>query len=138
MYAVVRIRGLVGVRKDIKDTLAMLRLHRKMHCVVLQENDSIRGMLQKVKDYVAYGNIDDDTLRLLITKRGRKIGDERLSTEEVEVTFNMFKKGEKPDIKPIFRLTPPSGGFKKSIKQHYPKGELGYRKEINELLRRMI
>jgi large subunit ribosomal protein L30 len=36
-------------------------------------------------------------------------------------------------------LTPPSKGFRKSIKQHYPDGELGYRgKEINVLLKRMI
>jgi len=41
-------------------------------------------------------------------------------------------------IEPVFRLTPPSKGFK-SIKEHYPKGDLGYRgKEINELLKRMI
>jgi large subunit ribosomal protein L30 len=35
MYAVIRIRGSVNVRKDIDDTLRMLRLNRKMHCVVL-------------------------------------------------------------------------------------------------------
>ena len=42
-------------------------------------------------------------------------------------------------IKPVFRLTPPSKGFKKSIKQQYPNGEIGYRGEkINELILRMI
>jgi large subunit ribosomal protein L30 len=44
-----------------------------------------------------------------------------------------FKK-----LKPVFRLTPPSKGFK-SVKEAYPKGDLGYRgKEINELMGRMI
>ncbi|MEM5778504.1 MAG: 50S ribosomal protein L30 [Candidatus Aenigmatarchaeota archaeon] len=141
MYAVIRIRGLVGIKKDIKDTLAMLRLHRKMHCVLLKETDSIKGMLQKVKDYVTWGEIEDEILKQLIKKRARKIGNKRLSEVEVEEVFKKVKEIEKipKEIKPIFRLTPPSKGFKKSIKQHYPKGELGYRgKAINELIKRMI
>ncbi len=48
MYAAIRIRGSVGLRKDIKDTLRMLRLNKKMHCVVLKEVDSFKGMLLKV------------------------------------------------------------------------------------------
>ena len=141
MYAVIRIKGLVKIREDFKDTLKMLRLNRKMHCVVLEENDVVKGMLQKVKDRVTWGEIDDDILKLLIEKRGRKPGDMRLTKEEAEKTFKTLKESHKiPDeVKPVFRLTPPSKGFKHSIKQHYPKGELGYRgKEINELLKRMI
>jgi large subunit ribosomal protein L30 len=141
VYAVIRIRGRLNVRKEIKDTLSMLRLHKKMHCILLKENDSMKGMLNKVKDYVTWGEIDDETLRLLIEKRARKPGNKRLSKGEVEEVFKKVKEtGKLPrDIKPVFRLTPPSKGFKKSIKQPYPKGELGYRgKEINKLLKRMI
>ncbi len=147
MIAVVRIRGRVGVRKEIADTLAMLRLHRKHHCTLWKLNDSVKGMLQKVKDYVTWGEIDDQILKKLLEKRGRKIGDKRLSKEEAEKIFEELKKArEQPSkvlvknkIKPVFRLSPPSKGFKKSIKQHYPKGELGYRGQaINELLERMI
>jgi len=141
MYAVIRLRGLVKVRKDIKDTLKMLRLNRNMHCVLLKEDDVVKGMLQKVKDRITWGEVDDDILKILVEKRGRKPGDERLTKEEAEDIFNKIKENQKiPNtIKPVFRLTPPSKGFKNSIKQHYPKGELGYRgKEINKLLKRMI
>lgn len=139
MYAAIRIRGSVGLKKDIKDTLAMLRLHRKMHCVLLKESDSVNGMLKKVRSFITYGEVDDNILKLLIKKRGRKPGNKRLTEKEVEEVFKKIKSGEKLEIKPVFRLTPPSKGFKRSIKQHYPKGELGYRgKEINELLKRMI
>lgn len=141
MYAAIRLKGLVKIREDFKDTLKMLRLNRKMHCVVLEENDVVKGMLQKVKDRITWGEIDDDILKLLIEKRGRKAGDVRLTKEEAGKIFKETKEKSKvPDsIKPVFRLTPPSKGFKHSIKQHYPKGELGYRgKEINELLKRMI
>ena len=147
-YAVVRVRGSVHVREDIKDTLKMLRLTRVNHCVVVPENDSYKGMLQKAKDYITWGEIDEKTLKYLLKKRGRKVGDKRLSDEEVEKVFKEIVENEdvqppkilmKHHIKPVFRLAPPSKGFKKSIKQHYPKGELGYRGEaINELLERMI
>ncbi len=147
MIAVIRIRGRVGVRKEIDDTMKMLRLHRKHHCVLLKMNDSVKGMLQKVKDYVTWGEISEEMLKKLLEKRGRKVGDKRLSKEEVVKVVEEIKKAKeqpakvliKLGLKPVFRLTPPSKGFKKSIKQHYPKGELGYRGEaINELLERMI
>jgi large subunit ribosomal protein L30 len=141
MYAVIRLKGSVGLRKDVKDTFSMLRLNRKMHCVVLKDTENMKGMLQKVRNWSTYGEIDDNVLRHLIEKRGRKLGDKRLNKEEVEEIFKKVKEtGKVPkEIKPVFRLTPPSKGFKKSIKQHYPKGELGYRGEkINELLKRMI
>ncbi|MEM3138430.1 MAG: 50S ribosomal protein L30, partial [Thermofilaceae archaeon] len=43
-------------------------------------------------------------------------------------------------FKPVFRLAPPKGGFKRTIKKHYNDGgELGYRGyKINELLLTMI
>lgn len=141
MYAVIRIRGSIGLKEDIKDTLTMLRLHRKMHCVLIKESDSMKGMLQKTRSWITWGEIDDETLRLMIKKRGRKIGGKRLADAETEEIFKKIKEKEKTpeEIEPIFRLNPPSKGFKKSVKQHYPDGELGYReKEINELLKRMI
>jgi large subunit ribosomal protein L30 len=43
-----------------------------------------------------------------------------------------------PKLKPVFRLTPPKKGHK-SIKEHYPKGSLGYwGDKINDLLKRMV
>lgn len=101
----------------------------------------MKGMLQKVRDYVTWGEIDDDVLKSLITKRGRKPVDKRLTEKEAEEISKKTKESQKvsEEIAPVFRLNPPSKGFKKSIKQHYPDGELGYRgKEINELLKRMI
>ncbi len=75
----------------------------------------------------------------MILKRGRKEGNKRIDEKAIEDIFNDLKKGKKTIIKPVFRLSPPSKGFRKSIKQHYPNGEVGYRgKEINELLKRMI
>ena len=139
MFAVIRIRGSVGLRKEIKDSFKILKITRKNHCVILQDNKVTKGMLQKTKDWITWGSISDDVLKKMIIKRGRKPGNKRLTSQEAEEAFNLIKEGKKPKIKPVFRLTPPSKGFKKSIKQHYPKGELGNRKEkINDLILRMI
>jgi large subunit ribosomal protein L30 len=142
MWAVIRIRGRVGLRKEIRDTLTMLRLHRKMHCVLLNETPDIAGMLFKVKDIVTWGEISDEILRELLKWKGRRPGNKRLTDAEAEAAFKGIKQGKRlPELglKPVFRLVPPSRGFRRSIKQRWPKGEVGYRGgDINELLRRMI
>lgn len=142
--AVIRIRGLVGVRKQIQDTLYKLRLRRKFVCVIVDDTKEIKGMLKKVQNYVAYGEIDKETLKNLIMKRGRKPGNKPLEIggkkldEFVEEFLQGKKKLQDLGIKPFFRLHPPRHGFKKSIKLLYPKGVLGYNPKINELIQRML
>ena len=120
MYAVIRIRGSVGVKKEINDTLDMLKLKSVNNCVVLPETDVYLGMLKKSKDYITWGKIDKKTFTKLLEKRSN-------------VKEEDFEKE-----KPVFRLNPPRGGFK-STRLPYPKGDLGNRKEeINKLLERMI
>ncbi|MGC9059277.1 MAG: 50S ribosomal protein L30 [Candidatus Aenigmatarchaeota archaeon] len=154
MYAVIRIRGTVGVPKRIEDTLKLLRLKTLYSCNIVPENDSYRGMLEKVKDFVTYGEIERETLIHLLKKRLRMKGkgNKKVSEEDLKkvTNFNSFEefadallqgKVKLKDFEafhPYFRLRPPSKGLK-SIKEHWPKGDLGYRgKEINELLKRMI
>lgn len=151
MLAIVRIRGSVGVRKKIEDTMRMLRLDSQNRCVVVPDDPSYKGMVEKVKNYATFGKINFQTFLAMLKKRGRLEGNKRLDEKTVSETGyknieEMAKaifEGEVnmrriPKLKPSFKLTPPSGGFK-SIKQHYPKGDLGNRGEtINELLKRMI
>ena len=51
MFLVIRIRGTTGVIQNVADTLDMLRLNRISHAVLVEENPSYEGMLQKAKDY---------------------------------------------------------------------------------------
>ncbi len=119
--AVILLRGRIGIHRDVIRALDLLRLQRKHVCVVIDEQDNTKGTLQKVKDYVTWGVIDEATHKLLIEKRGQK--------------------DEEGNIKPFFRLNPPKGGFeKKGIKQPFTLGgSLGDRKEkINELIVKML
>lgn len=114
--AVVLVRGMVKVAKPVKDTLAMLNLHRKNSCVLLEDNPVNKGMLAKVKDFVTWGRIDEETLKELAEKRG--------------------KEGRKQ-----FHLNPPRKGFgRKGVKVAFKVGgALGDRGEkMDDLVKRMI
>ena len=68
MFAVVQVRGVVNTRKDIKDTLKILRLHHINHCVLVSDTPENLGMIRKVKDYIAYGEVDAATIEMLLRR----------------------------------------------------------------------
>ena len=140
MLAVIRIRGTVGVRKELKDAFRMLNLEKMNRCVLVPDKPELTGMVLKVKDFVTWGTISDDVLSELVRKRGRTEHDERLEEKKVKEAVGRIKEGKTRDvIKPYFRLSPPSKGFRGSVKQHYPRGAAGNRGDkINELLKRMM
>jgi large subunit ribosomal protein L30 len=154
MFAIIRLRGGVNVRPDIRYTLELLRLHRVNHCVIAEENEYSRGMIRKVKDYVAWGEISEEMLETMLRNRGRVTGGERLSEviirDKTSVSsFNelaqalrsgqiTMKELAAQGIKPVFRLHPPRKGHR-GVKRSYTQGGvlgyLGYK--INDLLLKM-
>ncbi len=152
--AVVRVRGKVGVRNDIAKTLRMLRLYNVNTCIVIPNNPQYIGMLNKVKDYVTWGEISKETFKELLQKRGRLFGRKNLTEDYLKEKMNMtfdefvedffsFKKELKdiPGLKLFFRLCPPRKGYgRKGIKKPFSLGgALGYRKDkINDLIKRMM
>ena len=143
MYAVVRVRGTVGVNEQVERTLKLLNLEKPNHCTIIPSTDSYAGMLQKVKDYVTWGEVDEETLRLLVERKGMKPGNKRLEGKEVEKVLEIIKRDgiKNSGIKPVFRLAPPRKGYERGgIKKPYKMGgALGYRgKDINTLIKRML
>ena len=153
VYAVIRVRGTVNVKPDIKRTMQLLRLTRANHCVLLEENTVYKGMLQIVKDYTTWGEINKETLTKLLSVRGKLIGDKPLTEEYLKkaAPYHSFEKlseaiienkvnyKEIPEIKPVFRLNPPKKGHRTVKRSFVNKGSLGYRKDaINTLIERML
>ncbi len=157
LYAIIRIRGQPDTPYDVEYTLKLLRLHRRFHCTLYHsKTPGLDGMLFKAKDWITWGEISKNVLIELLRKRGRTVGNKPLTDDIVkeklrlkggieelaekllsgEITLNKIENV----IKPVFRLHPPKGGFKGTIKRPFGAGgELGYRGEkINELLMRMI
>ena len=124
--AIIRIRGTDDVNGEIESTMKMLKLLKKHVCSVYPKTDSLMGMLEKCKDYVTYGELDEETHKLLIEKRAVK---------------KLNKETKKEEVQNYFHLQPPRGGFeRRGIKTPYSmKGALGYRKDkINLLIKKMI
>jgi large subunit ribosomal protein L30 len=140
--AVLRIRGRRKLRPQVRRTMELLRLEKPNHCVLVDDSPQNKGMLETVKDYVAYGPVDEETLYRLLHRRGRK-GRKMLRTtmkeEDIKKTAKEILSGKKTKeyANPVFRLRPPSKGYR-DIKAAYPKGELGKRDEMDSLLRRMM
>ena len=136
MILVIRISGLVEVDTKVNETLARMCLSRKYSATLLKETDETMKLLQHVRNFVAYGPLEQTTLVELLTKRGQvvkgKKGDITKIASEVEK-----KSLSELGCKPFFRLHPPRGGI--DSKLHYPKGVLGDNKQdINKLVRRML
>ena len=152
MYAVIRIRGRTGIRKNIADTLDMLNLTRISHAVVIPDTPSYKGMLQKAKDYITWGEVSEETFKKLVAERGRLPGNKRVTEEyvkenteydSVEALAVAILNGEttlkESGLKPLFRLSPPRKGYESTRTPFSEGGSLGYRSEnINELLEKMI
>ncbi|HID09221.1 TPA: 50S ribosomal protein L30 [Candidatus Micrarchaeota archaeon] len=152
--AVIRVRGLVNVNPKIRTTLNLLKLYKKNWLVFVDNTKEQLGMLKVVKDWTTYGEVDLETFKEVLKKRGKIVGDKPLTDEYVKeklgMTIDEFAekvyKGEMklkdlPGLKTFFRLNPPRKGWeRKGIKKPYSVGgALGYRgKNINELIKRML
>ncbi len=137
--AVVLVRGFARLRQPLGDTLAMLKLNRKNTCVLVNDTPSIQGMLIKVKDFIAWGEVTTETVTELFIKRGILYTGRLTDSKRIYSYKSIEFEGKK--YYPYFYLMPPRQGFgRKGIKLAYNAGgALGYRGEkINDLIQRMI
>ncbi len=150
-YLVVRIIGTVNVPSWADKTMRLLNLDRKFRATIIPENASFAGMLQKVKNYVAWCKADEETVKTLIERRARKSGYRKINDEDIKA-MGCENLGElavaitngkislsQLDIKPWFALAPPRTGFKRSTKRMYQnEGITGENKELASLVKKMI
>lgn len=152
-FVAVKVRGTVSAQREARETLELLHLTHTNHGILLPNNPSMKGMLKRVQSYVTWGEISKETLAELLTKRGRLAGDKKL-TEEYSTKLGCKSIGDLanaivdckltyaklPDIQPVFKMHPPTKGYKGPVKKNFRAGgEAGYRGEaINQLIKRMI
>jgi large subunit ribosomal protein L30 len=153
--AAIRVRGRVNIKGDIEETLRFLGLTRKNYCAFITDRPELRGMIFKGKDYITWGEVDEETAAKLIKARGKIVGDKPVTDAYIKdnskfsginALASAIVKGEARmkdvvGLKSVFRLNPPRKGFeRKGIKKPFVSGgALGYRKEkINALIVRMI
>jgi len=150
--AVIRVRGLSSVFREISETLQMLHLTRNCHATLIDDRPSYLGMLRKAKDYLVWGEVSREGVVLLLRKRGKLVGNKKLTEKYVQgigyesiddlakaVYELRVEYSSLSGVKPVFRLHPPKKGFKGKVKKSYAAGGVtGYRGEvINDLIKRM-
>lgn len=152
----VRLRGTATDNPDIRKTMESLRMENTFSARLLENTSSTEGMLRAVKTLVAWGQINPQVLETLLRKRAERDRDGRIDDGFAKVFFRkdsvadlaksiVAKEISVKDlwtagVKPGFRLHPPKGGFKRSIRRAATDGgELGYRgDDINRLVLKMI
>jgi large subunit ribosomal protein L30 len=151
---VLRVRGAHGMRRTIQRTLHLMNLYSVNSATILRSTPIIRGMLQKSKDYISFGPISEEYLKKMLKKRARLTGNKMLTDSHIRRTTvyksidglakaiyqGKIQLKEVKDLKPVFRLHPPIGGYPGSIKKSIGAGgTLGnVGSKINIYLKKMI
>jgi len=144
MIVVIRISGQIKLKGDVVETLDKMKLRKKYTCVLLNETPENLGMIKKVNNFIAFGNIDEKTLVELIKTRAKHIGNTKKKIEHPEKIAKEILAGKKLEelgIKPFFGLHPARGGIntKKHYNKDHPSLVLGNHKDnINKLIMRML
>ncbi len=149
---VVNMRGTLNIPHPIKRTLRQLHLSTRFRATVLPDNPITKGMLQKVKNYVAWSDADLDLVTRLLEVRGMKSARARLALKDIQLQgFTTLRDLGKAivqeevtiskldSIKPSFALSPPRGGFKRSTRRMYSQGGiLGKNPDLAKLVEIML
>ncbi|KAF4553779.1 putative 60S ribosomal protein L7 [Elsinoe fawcettii] len=157
---VVRIKGINKIDPKQRKTLQLLRLIQINNGVFIKLTKATSEMLKIVEPYVAYGYPNQKTVRELVYKRGYgKVNKQRIAlTDNQIIEENLGKYGiicmedliheiytvgenfkQASNFLWPFKLSNPTGGFKKRKLQNFVLGgDLGNREEhINKLIERM-
>ena len=151
-YLVVRIKGQADCPYWATTTMTLLKLDKKYRATILPAKDNTLGMLNKIKHYVSWIELDASLAKELIDKKARKEGYQKINAADLkelgyastEALGSALAEGKatlsklKP-LKPWFALAPPRYGFKRSTKKLYgQKGILGQNKDLGTLVRNMM
>ncbi len=153
MLAVIKVRGNISVSYDLKHTMNLLNLTRVNHLVLVSEKPQMKKMVEKVQNYVTFGEINKETLSKVLEKKARISATKKLTLEKLkELGFKSFEdlaeqlisektSLKKIGLKPVFRLKAPRKGYgRNGVKKPFNiGGALGYRATaINDLIKKMV
>ena len=131
-FLVVRIKGQADCPYWATTTMTLLKLDKKYRATIIQNTDSALGMLRKIQHYVAWQEIDTETVKELLDKKARKSGYKKITNDDItSIGFKTIDElassladgkttmSKLKPMKPWFALSPPRHGFKRSTKKLY-------------------
>lgn len=157
---VIRIRGIIGVSPKVRKVLQLLRLRQLHNGVFVKLNGATINMLRLVEPYIAYGYPNLKSVKDLVYKRGYgKIDKKRIPIDSNDIVEKALGKYDIICVEDLiheiytvgphftqaanflwpFKLSSPTGGFKKKLLHYNEGGDAGLRGErIHELVKKMI
>lgn len=152
LLIVVNLHGKINSPSGARKALGELKVERKFTACVVPDDVPTLGMLRACKDYIAWAPVDKALLATLLEKRGMVSERKRLDSKALSALG--FKKYEDlaakivkdevrlstmKGLRPFFRLSPPRGGFKRSLRrQASEKGTLGKNPGLADIVGRMV
>jgi len=152
LLLVVNLHGQINSSVPVRKALNELWIAKKFSASVVTDDPPTLGMLRLCKDYVAWCPVDEGLLTDLLRKRGMVSGTRSLDAASLkelgckkheDLAAKMVKDQVRLSalngVLPYFRLAPPKGGFKMSLRrQATERGLLGNNPKLDAIVRRMI
>jgi large subunit ribosomal protein L30 len=152
LLLVLNLHGAINSPGPVRKALVELKVVRRFSASVVPADPSTLGTLKLCKDHVTWAPIDADLLTTLLKKRGmvsatkaldsaslKKMGYRDHEDLAVKMVRGEMRLSAVEGLRPFFRLAPPRGGFKRSMRRaSSEKGLLGSNPKLSELVRRML
>lgn len=152
LLLVLNIHGAINSAGPVREALEELKVARRFSASVVPRDLSTLGMLDLCKDRVAWAPVETELLATLLKKRGmvsatkaldsdalKKMGFEDHEQLAAKMIKDEMRLSAVEGLRPFFRLAPPRGGFKRSMRRgSSEKGVLGSNPHLAELVRRML
>ena len=152
LLLVVNFHGAINSSSAVRKALDELKVIRRFSATIVPDDSPTIGMLKLCKDRLAWSPIETEFLASLLKERGMVSTDRHLDADSLkragfkthaEMAKKMAENGTRlsavEGVRPFFRLAPPRGGFKRSLRRQYTeRGLLGSNPKLEEIVRRMV
>ncbi len=152
LILILNIHGAINTSSGVRKTLTELNVIRKFTASVVTDDVNTMGMLKLCKNHLAWTQADSELLTMLLKKRGMVSESRSLDAvalksmgykDHADLADKMLKGGIRlsavAGIRPFFRLAPPRGGFKSTLRrQSSDRGTLGGNPKLGDIVRRMV
>ena len=152
LILVVNLHGAINSSAPVRKALTELWVARKFSASVVTDDAPTVGMLKLCKDYVAWSPVKEDLLADLLKNRGmvsstksldqaalKGLGYKKHEDLAARMVKDQVRLSAVGGVLPYFRLAPPRGGFRRSVRRQFSeKGLLGSNPNLGDIVRRMV
>jgi large subunit ribosomal protein L30 len=152
LLLVVNLHGPINSAVPVRKALNELWVAKRFSASVVTDDPTTVGMLRLCKDFVAWCPLEEGLLADLLQRRGMVSSTRPLDLASLkdmgykdhgDLAAKMLKDQVRlsalSGVLPYFRLAPPKGGFKLSLRrQSTERGLLGSNPRLEGIVRRMI